>query len=170
MTERIKERLALLKSGTYKSVRRKLEEKTVNLPEGTDECRVDAVLFHHMLAAETPRLFGDDRFGLNRTIKETPTARVGGREYIDGPGNVTPNYAYVLKTGLDAILARVEKKLLSPRDSEARLLYEAMRDTLKDALAFANRYRAYAQKEGATASFPSPETKGRPIFCAETIL
>ena len=151
MTDRIKERLALLKSGDYKAQRRPLDTRVLTLPEDTDEYRVDAILFCHMLKEETPILFGDDRMGFNRTRCETPVARVGAREYIDGPGNVTPNYAYALGAGLDAILARVEGKLRSPCDGEARALYAAMRDTLSAALAFADRYRAYAEEVGAQA-------------------
>lgn len=151
MTDRIQKRLALLKGGEYRKNRRPLTKKVLTLPEGTDECAVDAILFHHMLTEESPLLFADDRMGFHRTVSETPIARVGEREYIDGPGNVTPNYAYILGAGLDAILARVKEKLSLPHDAEAHRLYEAMRDTLTDALAFADRTRAHAERMGAHA-------------------
>ncbi len=149
MTDRIQKKLEYLKSGEYKKCRHGMET-AMNFPEGTDNIEISRAMLHYMLENETAVLFDDDRFGFNRTVKSTPYALINGevveRESI---GNLTPNYEYVLNTGMDKIACRIEEKLASC-DEAKKPLYNAMKEGIEDTLRLADEYRELAKKEGAT--------------------
>lgn len=152
MTDKIKARKALLKSGEYKKGRRALPERTMVFPEGTDALTINALMLEAMLAAEEPVFFGeDDRIGFNRTIEAPPIGVCGDVIYDGGCGNVTPDYAYVLAVGMDTLAERIQKKLLLTEEEEKRILYNAMLSGIRAALSLADRYRAQAEREGHLA-------------------
>ena len=107
MTEKIRKKLAFLKSGEYKKQRRTLEKEEFVFPEGTSEIYVNTFLHKYMIENERPVLFDDDRFGFNRTVLKTPRALVGTRKYFGSEGNITVNYPYVLSVGMDGLLERI---------------------------------------------------------------
>ena len=149
MTERIQKKLAFLRSGEYKKQRRALDRAEFVFPEGTSELYVITFLHKYMMESERPLLYEDDRFGFNRTVNATPWAFIGERKYRIAEGNITVNYPYVLRVGMDKILERVEEKLTECSE-EKRELYEAMKSSITVCLDFADKYRDYAKAEGAT--------------------
>ena len=149
MNERIKRRVAYLRSGEYKKLRRVSEQIRVALPEGTSTKTVYATLLEVMLKSETPVLYGDDNFGFNRTVEKLPVGVVGDTEHRGGIGNITVNYAYALKNGMDVYLHRIEAKLSDYTDKEKRITYESMRRSVAVCLDFADRYREHAREQGA---------------------
>ena len=148
MNERIRSRLAFLKSGEYKKTRRELKREVV-FADDVSHSRIQAELLSYFLKNETPILFGDDRIGFNRVLSSTPYATVNGERLPRGIGNVTPNYAYALSSGMDAIVTRIEGKLAECREDQ-RDFYESALACLESVLAFADRYRDYAKDVGAT--------------------
>ena len=149
MTERIRSKLAFLKNGEYKKQRRSLEQSEFVFPEGTSEIYVKTFLHKYMINSESPLLYEDDRFGFNRTVKNTPVAFVGKNKYGDGIGNITINYPYVLEVGMDRLLERVKEKL-TQCSADKRELYESMETSISTCLDLADKYRDYAKEQGAT--------------------
>lgn len=149
MTDSIRKKLAFLKSGEYKKLRKTLEQQEIIFPDGTSEIYVHTYLLNYIMESEMPLLFEDDRFGFNRTITKTPIGYVGDKKYSHTTGNITINYPYVLNSGMDALLARINGKLEVCTEDQ-RELYESMRDSIRACLALADRYRDYAKAQGAS--------------------
>ncbi len=149
MTDRIKKKLAFLRAGEYKKQRVPLDKEAITFEEGTNEKQIWTSLLVHMLNAERPMLYEDDHFGFNRTVNDTPTGIMGEKEYHHSSGNITPNYAYVLSVGMDAVAERIRAKLYSATDPEASALYRAMYEAVTACLDFADKYRDYAREQGA---------------------
>ena len=148
MTERIQKRLEFLRSAEYKKLRRMPDQEEMIFPIGTSEIEIQTCLLKYMMANETPILFDDDRFGFNRSLSKVPLARKGNKAYTRNIGNITINYEYALKNGMDVYLERVIGKLESCADDK-RELYEAMRDSISVCLEFSDKYREYAKQQGA---------------------
>ena len=148
MTERVSERIELLKSGEYKKLRRDPERREMIFPVGTSEIEIRTRMLSYMMENERPHLLGDDRFGFNRTIAKIPLARMDGKAYRGGVGNLTINYPYVLDAGMDTLLERVNGKLATC-DEDKRELYKAMRESISICLRFSDEYREYAKEKGA---------------------
>lgn len=149
MTEQIRKKLSFLKAGSYQAQRRAPRRDAIRFPDGTTEYQVNAMLLQEMLEQETPRLYENDRFGFNRTIKKTPVGLVGDRRFTSSIGNITIDYPYVLQNGMDRILERIDEKRAVCEDAEKRELYDAMRDSVTACLQYADRYRDYAREQGA---------------------
>ncbi len=149
MTDRIKKKLAFLRAGEYKKDRVALDKDVLTFEEGTNEKYIWTKLLLHMLNNERPMLYEDDRFGFNRTVKDTPIGVMGEKKYHHSSGNITPNYAYVLSVGMDAVVERIRAKLDASTAPEATALYRAMYDAVTACLDFADRYRDYAKEQGA---------------------
>ncbi len=149
MTEGIRKKLAYLKSGVYKAQRQKIEKPLIVFPEGTSEIYIHQHLLRYMLDAEKPVLFEDDIFGFNRYIENTPEGVCGSKQFKNSTGNITPDYPYILSTGMDAILAHIKSRLAECKNESKRELYEAMLDGVEGSLALADKYREYAKAEGA---------------------
>ena len=149
MTEQIRKKLAFLKSGEYKKQRRELEIGEFTFPEGTSEIYVNTFLHKHMIENERPMLYPDDCFGFNRTVLKTPVGFVGKRKYNIGEGNITVNYPYVLRVGMDELLERIKLKL-SECSEDKRELYESMKSSVCVCLDLADKYREYAKELGYT--------------------
>lgn len=148
MTENIKNKLDFLKCGKYKSFRHRLEEPYVKLPEGASEFELKTALLKHMLESEKPQLFENDIFGFNRTISQTPVGYIGEESFHLDPGNVTPDYEYVLGHGMDALLDRINNKLEKSEDSGKTEVYLAFKQCIEICLAFSDRYRDHALETG----------------------
>lgn len=153
MTERICKQLSFLKEGAYRKERKPPCPERIDLPDGTSEYDLNTVLLTKMLEQETPRLYGDDRFGFNRTVADTPTGYIGSKRYHSSIGNITIDYPYVLNAGMDVLLERINKKLRSCFEERKRSLYVAMRDSVVAALHLADRYRDCAKEQGAQALY-----------------
>lgn len=149
MTERIKKKLALLKAAEYRKIRRNPEREDIRFSEGTSEIYINTYLLKYMMDNERPVLFEDDRFGFNRTLSKIPVGHMGEKSYRNSIGNITVNYPYVLSVGMDTLLDRVKSKLKTCTENK-RELYEAMRDSISDCLAFSDKYRDFAKEQGAT--------------------
>ncbi len=150
MTESIQRKLAYLKKEDYKKQRRDIDTPFTSFPEGTSDVYIHKLLFRNMLEAETPVLFEDDIFGFNRSIRKAPEGVCGERRFFGSIGNITPDYAYIFATGMDAIADRIKEKLESCTDAQKTELYDAMLDGVERSLSLADRYRDYAKKQGAT--------------------
>lgn len=149
MTDRIKKKLAFLRDGSYKNDRVSLDVETITFEEGTDDKHIWTELLVHMLGSERPMLYEDDRFGFNRTVKDTPIGIMGDKQYHNSSGNITPNYAYVLSVGMDAVAARIRAKLDTATDPERIALYRSMQRAVDACLDFSDKYRDYAKEKGA---------------------
>lgn len=149
MTERIQKKLAFLRSGEYKKQRRQKETPVVTFPEGTSDVAVHKFLLQRMLENERPVLFEDDIFGFNRSIEKNPEGVCGENYYKFSTGNLTPDYAYILSTGMDAVAAHIREKLAVCNDAQKTELYDAMLSGVLSSLALADRYRDYAKAHGA---------------------
>ena len=149
MTERIEKKLAYLKCGEYKKLRRKIEQPLITFPEGTDDMYIHRYLFKYMLEAEKPVLFEDDIFGFNRSIEMTPEGICGEKEFKGSIGNTTPDYACFLETGMDAVAERIQNKRQECTDSKKIEFYDAMLEGLELSLQLADQYRDYAKEYGA---------------------
>jgi len=153
MTERIQKKLDCLRSGEYKKQRREIGNLLTVFPDGTSDVYAHQYLLKYMLEEETPILLEDDIFGFNRSLSQCPEGRCGEQWFKGSAGNITPDYAYVFATGMDAIADRIQEKLQDCTDSEKKELYEAMLDGIKRSLALSDRYRAYAKEQGATTLY-----------------
>ncbi len=149
MTERVRKKLAFLKSAEYKKLRRLPEREEITFPEGTSEIYINTFLLKYMMENERPVLFEDDRFGFNRSLSKNIIGYMGEQSFKGGIGNITINYPYVLDVGMDRLLERIDEKLAGCGE-EKRALYEAMRESVVDCLALADRYRDYAREQGAS--------------------
>ena len=117
MTERVQKHYDLLKSKEYRKVRRDLDMNVGSVVEGMNLYESDAYMLAFMLEKEEPHLIENDFFGFNRTVKKTPFAEVDGKRIRSGgTGNITPNYARVLSTGMDAACARIKEKMTDCQD------------------------------------------------------
>ena len=150
MTENIQKKLSYLKSDEYKKHRRQTKNPLVTFPEGTSDVAVHKHLLRLTLEEEQPVLFEDDIFGFNRSIVKCPEGECGERKFRGSTGNITPDYAYVLSAGMDAVAARIGEKLASCRDTQKIELYDAMLDGVTVSLDLADRYRDYAKEQGTT--------------------
>ena len=150
MTENIQKKLAFLKEGEYKKLRRPLAIKTIVWEEGANEMDMQTALLKHMLQSEEPLLYENDIFGFNRTINETPEGFIGKQGYGLAIGNVTPNYEYALEVGMDAILGRIRRKMEECTDKGKQIFYNAMYESISACLEFADRYKKYALEKGNT--------------------
>lgn len=148
MTENIQNKLAFLKKGDYKKLRRPLQNKTIVLEPDANEMDLQTMLLKHMLKSESPLLYENDIFGFNRTINETPEGFIGKKGYGLAIGNVTPNYEYALNVGMDAILDRIRSKLAECNDTNKQTFYNAMYESISACLEFADRYKKYALDNG----------------------
>ena len=148
MTENIQKKLAFLKEGEYKKLRRPLAIKTIAWEEGANEMDMQTALLKHMLQSEEPLLYENDIWGFNRTINETPEGFIGKKGYGLAIGNVTPNYEYALDVGMDAIQERIRCKMEVCTDSGKKIFYKAMYESISACLEFADRYRDYALEKG----------------------
>ena len=101
-----------------------------------------------MLKNEEPRFYENDIFGFNRTVKNTPVGYIGDSSFHYDPGNLTPNYEYVLENGMDALLAEINNKLNGCRDDKKIETYTAFYRCIEACLEFADRYRDYALERG----------------------
>lgn len=149
MTENIQKKLSYLKSEEYKKNRRQPTSPFVDFPVGTSIVAIHKRLFRVMIEEEAPILFEDDIFGFNRTVAEIPAGRCGEHCYRGSIGNVTPDYAYLFATGMDAIAAQIKEKLSACQDAQKMEYYDAMLDGVEASLAIADRYRAHAKEMGA---------------------
>lgn len=149
MTENIQKKLNYLKSGEYKKHRKQTKNPLVLFCEGTSDIAAHKTLFQLTLAEETPILFEDDIFGFNRSLAKTPEGKCGERSFGCSIGNITPDYAYIFATGMDAIAAQIEEKLTACQDAQKIELYDAMLDGVRISLAIADRYREHAKEMGA---------------------
>lgn len=149
MTENIQKKLNYLKSGEYKKHRKQTKNPLVLFPKGTSDIAAHKTLFQLTLAEETPILFEDDIFGFNRSLAKTPEGKCGERSFGCSIGNITPDYAYIFATGMDAIAAQIEEKLTACQDAQKIELYDAMLDGVRISLAIADRYREHAKEMGA---------------------
>lgn len=149
MTERIHKKLTFLRNGEYKKQRHRLDREEFLFPKGTSELFVSTFLHKSMIENECPLLFDDDRFGFNRTIEKTPWAFIGETKYRIADGNITINYPYALRVGMDGILERIETKL-AECSADKRELYESMKSSIVVCLDLADKYRDHAKAEGYT--------------------
>ena len=150
MTEIVRKHYEFLKSKEYRKVRRDLDMNVGSVVEGMNLYESDAYMLAFMLEKEEPHLIENDFFGFNRTVKKTPFAEVDGKRIRSGgTGNITPNYARVLSTGMDAACARIKEKMTDCQDERKLLFYKTALSCLESSLNFADRYREYAKEQGA---------------------
>lgn len=150
MTENIQKKLAYLKSEEYKKQRKQTKTPIVTFPDGTSDVAIHKHLLRLTLEEEQPVLFEDDIFGFNRSIAKSPEGECDTRIFKGSTGNITPDYAYIFATGMDAVAARIREKLDACQDEQKAALYDAMLDGVTVSLDLADRYRDYAKEQGAT--------------------
>ena len=151
MTKRVERLLALLKQGDYKRQRRERVDATALVWDKPPFIR-DAWLLKTSLEAESPYLFPDDRMGFTQSRERFAICRDrdGNEIWTDWScGNNTPDYAFALNNGLDAIRASVAEKREHCLPQQAEY-YDAVLIALDAVLAFADRCREEARVAGAT--------------------
>ncbi len=150
MTERIRKRLKLLKSGSYKQNRFK---QSIDLTEhlcSKSETMKAALLHKSCLEGEVPYLHEDDRIGFNISQIELPKYKLPNGKYISlyGPGNITPDYETALSKGMDAIRQEIQEKAVVC-SADQKEFYDAALISIDAALKLAKRYKEAAKELGA---------------------
>ena len=134
MTEKVKNMLALFRSGEHK--RHRINNEGYDLTEkisGVDEMLIPSLLLEDMLRRETPIILDGDIFGFNRRNVYCPSyTNSRGNLIRHGTGNLTPNYASAMERGLENMLREVRDRAEKTEEaSQSKLFYEAMeRDIL----------------------------------------
>ena len=141
MTDFVKERLALLRSGKYKENR---AYKPIDLSKYEKlshlECRV--AFFEDMVALEVPNFIGNDPFGFNRHHVIKPLQLP-----FEITGNLTVDYEGLLECGFSGLRKRIAAAK-GGADERGLEFHSAVTRMLDAAEAIAERYRAAAEKEG----------------------
>ncbi len=143
MTQRVERMLALLRSGEYK------EQRYDNTPTDVSDVvakeapeLAETVVLEAMLSAEQPFFIEGDIFGFNRYNKKLPVGSGLDVAY----GNITPNYARVIKKGFDGVLEEIAS--CEAKNPDKALFYEAMRRDIAAVTDICARYREAAKTEG----------------------
>ncbi|MBQ8352070.1 MAG: pyruvate formate-lyase [Clostridia bacterium] len=140
MTELVQSFLDYFRTRSYRKVRTTLPPMTFTEVERDRDRYFEAVLAR-ITEAETPVLrHTGDIFGFNRTI----AMRFEWDAYMN---NHTPDYAWAIERGFDAILADFAQKALSA-DEEGRAFYTAASKSIMIVLDFCERYRLAAEQTG----------------------
>ena len=127
MTDRIKEYYEILKSGTYKKLRKEPTENAKNYTSSVEY--EDCEGFGRFLSDETPLFFGNDTMGFHMSMNIMLPSRCS---------NVSPDYGRVITLGFDRILAEIDSAV--PKDSEQAHFAEMMKKNITAALDFAKKY------------------------------
>lgn len=147
MTEHTRKLLEHLKKKEYRLGRIPGTVDVSDKISGRSNLARDALRLRTMLEAEQPRIFPYDRFGFRRSRADLVyyTDENGERSAMWSAGNLTPDYPRALSLGMDAIRAQLCEKLENSSE-EHRDLYSAALEAVDAALAYADRYRAFAEK------------------------
>ncbi len=149
MTERVQRFLDLLRKKEYRKDRTVNDIDVTEEVNGSHEGLRDTIVLERMLEGETPVILEGDIFGFNRKQSKLPYYyNANGRLVDSGPGNVTPNYARVISTGYDKLLADIEKYKKINKDSDSAIFYEALERSVKVSLDSAEKYRLAAIEAG----------------------
>lgn len=135
MTDRIKEYYEILKSGTYKKLRKEPTENAKNYTSSVEY--EDCEGFGRFLSDETPLFFGNDTMGFHMSMNIMLPSRCG---------NVSPDYGRVITLGFDRILAEIDSAV--PKDFEQAHFAKMMKKNITAALDFSKKYRDAAEKSG----------------------
>jgi len=151
MTERIKELLEILKSGSYKSRRSSREIVLTPEEEALSPFMKDAILLKTTLEAEEPHLLKGDRIGFNRSnITGYSGFSQYDLEYRWALGNIVPDYEKFLNHGMDSVKEEIKMRLTTCSQDQQEFL-EAALLCVDSVLSFTDRYCAAAQTAGADA-------------------
>ena len=115
------------------------------------DCEVVAVRVEEMLSNEKPLLLPNDRFGFFRYQKRLPvyTLADGQVSTEQFPGNVTPNYAAMMKKGFVQTVADIQANMTGADEQQVRFYRVLLR--LLDAITdFCARYQKAAEEAGCT--------------------
>lgn len=150
MTDRIKKKLNLLKSGSYKQNRFCNDADLTEYLRDKNEFLKSALLFKERVTCEKPYLHEDDRIGFNISQSTLPRYRLENGELVErsGPGNIAPDYESALMLGMDAIRSNVQKRAdeCAPDQKD---FFENVLFTIDTALEYADRYKELAKEKGA---------------------
>lgn len=116
-----------------------------------------------MLAEETPVIFPFEKISFLRTVTTVPEiftedefAEISAQHYIHEQGkvcNISPQYSLLLDTGLEEkreLAAKARAQYAKNQDYEKADYEKALMDTIDIILAFSERYRQEALKQGNT--------------------
>ena len=142
MTERTRSFLSYFRTRKYRKERRILE--TITPADGSlDRYGYFPAVLAHICKEERPVLRHEgDLFGFNRTVQV-------GFAYNGYMNNHTPDYAWALESGFDAILAELAQRS-ETADEEGCCFYRAATESIHTLLAFCERYRQEAEHAGCT--------------------
>lgn len=157
MTDKVRRALAVLREGEYKKNR--IDNGVFDVTDRVNAHGTEYRLFHMlsaMLEQEQPYMLGEDIFGFNRRLKNTPTYidPCTGKRTRNGKGNLTPNYARIISHGFDAVLKEIEAREASLAIKDRR---NAFFGTMKQYIALVydiaerNRKEAVATGNGRLA-------------------
>lgn len=141
MTETVKERLALLRSGEYKE-NRIYAPIDITKYEGLDKIECRAVFFADMAALESPCFIGNDPFGFNHSHVIRPLSLP-----FEISGNLTVDYEGFLESGFAGMRKRIAESRLTA-DEKGREFLNTVSSMLDEAEAIAQRYRTAAIETG----------------------
>lgn len=113
------------------------------------DCEVVAIRVEEMLANEKPLLLPNDRFGFFRYQRRLPvyTLADGQVSTEQFPGNVTPNYAAMMKKGFVKTVKDIQDRMVGASAEQVRYYKVLLR--LLDAITdFCARYQKAAEQEG----------------------
>ena len=143
MTEQVNVFLEFYKSREYRKCR-----EEIPLPVDTEVSREEEQAFipkilQLALEAEVPRFYPNDIFGFNRSKKYS--GRILPNRWRCG--NITCDWMLLIQDGFRPVLSLIKEKL-PLADAEAVLFYTAVKNCLDAILAFCEKYRHAAEKEG----------------------
>lgn len=150
MTEHIKKQLQILKAGEYKKNRTDYVNDITEQVKGLDIRWQSVARFRAMLAGERFYLLDNDRMGFHRTQSKLPVIKSKCEGVV--PGNMTPDYGYVMEQGMDSLLEELKKKKADAEGDRADYYGSAVQ-TVEEALTFADRYRDYVKEHGEPKLF-----------------
>ena len=113
------------------------------------DCEVVAVRLEEMLSHEKPLLLHNDRFGFFRYQRKLPvyTLADGQVSTEQAPGNITPNYAGIMKKGFQKTASDIRERMPEASAEQARYYRVLLR--LLDAISkFCSLYQKAAEKCG----------------------
>lgn len=149
MTERVKNLLAILKSGEYKKARTESCADISDIVKEYSDGEKDSLSLKIMLECESLNAFQGDRIGFNRKQIYHPkyTYTNGKAANASGPNNITPDYAFALNNGFDSIKETVIKKITNCEE-EKRPFYNGVLTAIDGVLEYADRCREDAKAKG----------------------
>lgn len=147
MTNRVEKFLEFVNNGEYKKQRKDGRADIDMNMDSFSLMQQNAQFLKRMLQREEPLFYENDIFGFNRTYGKADyyaEKYVENDKNLSGPlGNVTVDYANILKIGLPGIEEKIRKyKENAPKEKEK--FYDCALQCIEEIIKFAKRYAAAA--------------------------